>query len=669
MAKMNDNETMAALQASFASAYTDYTTLQKQRTDALNFYYGRPMGNEIEGRSQVVSKDLMDAVEWTMPSMMRVCATPHAVQFDPVGPEDAEQAKQETLYVNHVFWKKNDGFTTAYTWIKDGLYQKVGYVAYWWEVEEKTCTERYTGLTQDQLAMTMQTLEEKGEVEVVGAEATHTAPGMPQLWDVEVKIKTKKGRAVVEAVPPDEMVVSGDCRGSIKNAKFAGRLCKKTRSKLLEEGFKRADIEKLTDFTWEKTATESARSPLGQVEEADDGVGWANKELTLLDCFTNLDVDDDGYAERRHFIAGGNDILVNEEAEEIQFCSWTPILTPHKHVGMDLYDLTEDFQRINTALTRGLLDNTYFSMNQRTAYNKNTVNVGMLQVNRPGGHVAVDGDPGTAIMPIVTPVDTGMRLLPVIQHFNAKRDERTGAGSMTRGVDADVLAQATKGAYMAATGAANQRLEGFATIFAKTGYADLYQSLHGLLRRNQDWPEQFKIKKDWVTTNPAEWNERTDLTVSVGQGTAGKEEIRQNLLLMGSQLQIAAQIPGLVQPANAYAYMLRLQSELGFESEQFLTDPGSDEYKQWAQSQKPPADPYVEGAKIKAQTDLQKAQLDARNKTLDRAQERDLTITTLEVNAAVDLAKPGIGAEVAVARGNVAPGGPRNGATEQSAAQ
>jgi hypothetical protein len=221
---------------------------------------------------------------------------------------------------------------------------------------------------------------------------------------------------------------------------------------------------------------------------------------------------------------------------------------------------------------------------------------------------------------------------------------------------------------MAAAGAANQRLEGFATIFAKTGYADLYLSLHGLLRRNQDWAEQFKIKKDWVSANPADWSDRTDVTVSVGQGTAGKEEIRQNLLLMGSQLQIAAQVPGLVQPANAYAYMLRLQAELGFESEQFLTDPESKEYQQWAQSQQPPADPYIEGAKIKAQTDLQKAQLDASNKAADRAQTRDLTITELEVNSGVDLAKAGIGAEVALARRDSPPGPSSNGAAEQQPA-
>lgn len=659
MAKLSDKETLAAVQERFSSAHADWDELQTQRQRALDYYYGRPLGNEIPGRSHVVCKDLMEAVEWTMPSMMRIFTTQQAVQFDPVGPEDIEKAKQETMYTNHVFWKKNEGFMTMYSWLKDGLYQKVGYVAYWWEDEEKTCYERYTGLTQDQAVLAITTLEERGEVEIVGSEASHTAPGMPQTWDIEVKVTTKKGRAKVEAIPPDEVIVSGDCRGSIKKAKFAGRLRKITRSELLEMGYSRKQVDRLTDFVIDKSSSVAvARDTFEQDEEKDEGIDWATKELELLDCFTYVDVDGDGYAELRHFICGGDEFLENEPVDEIQMCSWTPVPTPHKHAGLDMFDLTEDFQRINTALTRGLLDNTYFSQNVRTAYDKNRVSLAMLQVNRPGGHVAVDGTPMDAIMPIVQPMDIGMKLLPVIQHFNSKRDERTGAGSMTRGADADVLAQATKGAYLQANGAANQRLEAFARIFAETGLADLYSSLHRLLRKHQDWPTRFALREEWVEVNPAEWDERTDLTVSVGLGTAGKEEIRQNLMLMGSQLQILAQVPGLVQAKNAYAYGKRLQMEMGFEAEDFITNPESPEYQQFIQqsSQQAP-DPYLEAEKLKTSTRLQEKQLESMDKAKDRAANRDEWITTLEVESGVDLAKAGIGAEVQLARGN-APQGP-----------
>src|SRR5262249_32262248 len=112
--------------------------------------------------------------------------------------------------------------------------------------------------------------------------------------------------------------------------------------------------------------------------------------------------------------------------------------------------------------------------------------------------------------------------------------------------------------------------------------------------------------------------------------------------------------PGMVQPRNVFALASRLQAELGFENEDFFTDPSSAEYQQFKASQpQPPEDPYVTGEKIKAQTKMVDAQQKQQEKVIDfnlerekLANARDQWITELEVNSAVDLAKPGIGAEV-----------------------
>ena len=44
-----------------------YGNLADDRSKALDYYLGRPMGNEVEGRSQVVSRDVWDTVEWIKP--------------------------------------------------------------------------------------------------------------------------------------------------------------------------------------------------------------------------------------------------------------------------------------------------------------------------------------------------------------------------------------------------------------------------------------------------------------------------------------------------------------------------------------------------------------------------------------------------------------------------
>src|SRR5690606_2464031 len=107
-----------------SNSSTADSELRADRETALDHYYGRPYGNEIPGRAQVVTKDLMDTIEWMMPSLLRIFSTKEAVQFDPVGPEDEELAKQETLYVSHVLWKRNPGFLLIHDWIKDALMQK-----------------------------------------------------------------------------------------------------------------------------------------------------------------------------------------------------------------------------------------------------------------------------------------------------------------------------------------------------------------------------------------------------------------------------------------------------------------------------------------------------------------------------------------------------------------
>lgn len=666
MPKLTDSEVRAIVGARASSALgAAAAELTSDREIALDFYYGRPLGNEIDGRSQVVTKDLMDVIEWRMPSLMRIFATSESVQFDPVGPEDTEEAKQETGYVRHVIWKKNPGFMTTYNWLKDGLQQKVGYVKYWWQDEEKLEYDEYSGLSDDELMLTMQTLESEGDVEVTGSEQDENG-----LWSIKLRIKKKYGCAKIDCVPPEEVIVSSSCRGSIKDADFVGHLrLNVKRSELIEQGYDRKRVEELTSYTLDASQQGAiARDTVSESTMDEDGGDWASEELTLLECYTYVDKDDDGIAELRRFLLAGNDTLEDDEAPEIQWESWTPYPVPHRHVGLAEFDRMEDIQRINTALNRGLLDNIYFTMNPRLIFDKNTVDISMLQINRPGGHVANDGSPSMSIMPVPVSPMAG-QILPVIDYMSQTLEKRTGVGRNSMGVDADVLSNSTKGAYMDAKSSANQMTEAIARIFAETGLSSLYSSVHRLLMRHQDFTTRVKIGANWVEVNPTEWQERPNLTVSVGLGNSSKEEIRANLNVM-AQAQAATREadPALVQSKNIYALFKRLQSELGMENENFITDPNSDEYKQvqQAMSQHAP-DPYLEAEKLKGQAGLQEKLIDSRDKALDRDQEQALEITKLEVESHVDLAKAGIGAEVAAARGQNKASGGSGSASRQSA--
>ena len=71
--------------------------LSEHRRLALEFYYGENIGNEVEGRSQIVSHDVFEVVEWALPSLLRVFTSGDRVGiFDPNGRED--QAEADTVH-------------------------------------------------------------------------------------------------------------------------------------------------------------------------------------------------------------------------------------------------------------------------------------------------------------------------------------------------------------------------------------------------------------------------------------------------------------------------------------------------------------------------------------------------------------------------------------------
>ena len=132
---MTDDELASRLGNEIEAASGNFNTeLSHQREEAMEYYLGEPFGNEIEGRSEIVTTDVRDTIEYIMPSLMRIFTTHNnTAEFDPQGPDDVEMAKQATEYVNYVFNKQNNGFKVLYDVFKDALISKTGVVKHYCE--------------------------------------------------------------------------------------------------------------------------------------------------------------------------------------------------------------------------------------------------------------------------------------------------------------------------------------------------------------------------------------------------------------------------------------------------------------------------------------------------------------------------------------------------------
>jgi flagellar biosynthesis GTPase FlhF len=161
----DDLELLAAINAEMGSAAgVDTSKLSEQRSKAMEYYYGEPYGNEQPDRSNVVTREVMDTVEWIKPELMKLFASgTETVRFEPQNTNDVEAAQQATDYVNYLFHRKNRGFKILYDWITDGLLQKTGVVKVWWDDSSSRVREEYRGLSQ----LELMSLARRDDVELI----------------------------------------------------------------------------------------------------------------------------------------------------------------------------------------------------------------------------------------------------------------------------------------------------------------------------------------------------------------------------------------------------------------------------------------------------------------------------------------------------------------------
>jgi len=161
------NEDLTGTVSSAIDDAVDYidNTISPLRATAIEYYQGLPFGNEEDGRSQVVSRDVHDTIADIMPSLMRIFfSTENVVDFVPFGKEDVKTAEQATDFINKIVLNQdNDGFTTFYNAFKDALLCKNGIVKYYWDDNYNAEYFEYEGLDDDSLAV----LESDTEVEII----------------------------------------------------------------------------------------------------------------------------------------------------------------------------------------------------------------------------------------------------------------------------------------------------------------------------------------------------------------------------------------------------------------------------------------------------------------------------------------------------------------------
>lgn len=636
MARMSEDELRQVVEQEVSESTTwANSELAGDRERNLRYYNGQPMGNEVPGRSQVVSWDVFEVIESALPSLLEpFFAGDDIGEFEPAEHSDEDYAEQATDYVNYLVKKKNDGFITFNTWIKDGLLSKVGIVRAWWDKTPVIQKKTYSGLTDAQLSrftddpkctILTHDAENDPEDDAKRQEAESALPTLPPEQQAQVMqmlagepqmlhtISTQwdKGpRGVrIDNVPPESFIISRRAK-KVADVSIMGELREYTRSDLVSMGFDKNRVAELSDYDVQGSHLMFERNQM-MAQGVNDAADDTMQPISMFFGFVRVDFDGDGIAEWRRVFMAGNDILENEEVDDQEYSLWSPILIPHRIIGMGLAEPVIAIQDTKTMLTRQYIDSLFIANNPST-FALPGANLDDLLSNRIGRVIRMKnvGDAGPMQTTLVA-----NESLQGIELMNTIREERIGVSRQNQGLDADSLNKTATGARMAQT-RDQKREKMILRIFAETGCKDLFKRVLALTCLYQDKPATIKLRGKWVEYDPRNWSSEMDVTINVGLGTGDKTEEIGFLNMMGAYFAQAAPL-GVVSPKNVYnlgKYLFKAGKIRGGE-DNLITDPDTVQHA--------PPGPTPEQTLAKLEMDLETMRQQGKQRDAEYKQQSD----------------------------------------------
>ena len=561
--KINEREIVSILDRELrASSGYIGGEIVSRRKKSLEFYLGKPFGNEQEGRSQVVSTDVSDTVESLMPSLMRIfTAGDRVFECEPVGSEDEQVAAQATDYLNYIFYKENNGFTALYAAFKDALIQKNGILKVYWDDSEKTTREEYKKLTEDEFNILVADDEIKVSQHTEYTEDLKDEDGITLdelvYHDCVVHKTISYGKVRIDPVPPEEFLIERRAK-SIEDANFIAHKTTMTRTELIEMGYDADVVATLpvgdTNFYSEDKHVRFEDTDFSAPQDRGDKT---TDNILIHECYARIDVDGDGKSELVKVCLAGDanyKVLGIDEIDTMPFISLTPIMMPHRFYGRSVSELVEDIQLVKSTVMRQMLDNMYLTNNNRIAVQDGQVAMDDLLTNRPGGIVRTKQPPNNVIMPLQAQPITD-QASTMLNYLDSIKEQRTGVSRQSQGLSPDSLNSKTATGMNQVLTQSQMRMELIARIFAETGMKDLGKKLFELVCKYQQKEKMIKIRGKFIAMKPYEWRDRVNISVSVGLGTGSKE---QQLILLNSILQ--RQMQALELQKNVHGPVVNLKN-------------------------------------------------------------------------------------------------------------
>jgi len=643
----------------------------EERAESTEYYLGNEPESTSTLQSEFVSTDVRDTVLFMLPSVMRTFfGTKKVVEFVPKGPEDIALAEQQTDYVNYIVQQKNPGFQVLYSAFKDALVRKTGFVKAFWDDSITASTHEYTGLDpQSYQALILDpnveivkesiTNEQMTVIdEVTGEEITQE---FPSSYDLTIRRLKPKDQVCIEAIPPEEVLISRHAR-DLQTASYVAHRMIKSVSDLVAMGYDQEEIEEYANHSGSALDAEAfdeieARNPFDNMiypDRSDTG----GKDVLYIEHYLYYDFDNDGIDERIRVctIGDGLHVLNVEQWDDLPIVMFCPDPEPHTAIGSCPADYLKPIQAAKSQIMRDTLDSLGHSIFPRMAVVEGQVNIDDVLNTDIGQPIRVRA-PGM-VQPFSVPF-VGKEAFPVLGYLDETKENRTGVSKASAGLNADALQSSTKAAVAATMSGAQGRIELICRHFAEGGMKELFTLVNNLIIKNQNAQDVFRLNGKFIPVDPRYWDTNKDIIVNVAISKSSDEEKFGILAqLAGKQEQILAQLGpnnplvSLQQYSNTLSRMIEMA---GFKDPEAFVNTEVPPMPPQPQEQKPDAAALLAQAEAqKAQVQAQKAIIDAETDRMkiimDDDRQRDIEEAQIRLKAAELMAK--YGAQVNIAEIN-----------------
>ena len=402
-------------------------------SDYRNQTFGRPYGNEIKGKSQIVSQDIRKQLEWMIPSLADpFLSSPDIIKCNPITWEDVPSARQNELLLNTQFCRKFPRYNFLMKSLKVLAMEGTLVVQTGWDYEDEEVEEMVETVVID---------PESGEEMIIMAKQKVT--------------KVKKNQPTAVVCRNEDIYIDPTCMDNMDKCQFVIHRYETDLSSLRADG-RYKNLDKVDKY--EGQNMDNGYYPQDHTYFTFEDK--ARKKMVMYEYWGNYDVNEDGIAEPIVCSWIGNTVV---RLQSNPYPDKKPpfIVVPFNAVPFQIYgdslaSVIGDNQKVKTAIIRGVIDNMAQSNNGQVGMKKGSLDIANRKKFLQGNNFEYNGDKGDFWQGSYNQIPGSA--FDVMTLMNNEIESQTGVKSFSGGITGSALGSTATGARGALDATATRRI-------------------------------------------------------------------------------------------------------------------------------------------------------------------------------------------------------------------